>query len=83
MENVIFTLFVGISMATVNVQTDFEHSLGNYDILSFIMWQLTPQNNKLQIFRKSEAKKASYQPWSFNVYFQPNIGHQDKMISNS
>ena len=33
MKNVIFTLFVGVSMATVNMQKDFEHSLGNYDKL--------------------------------------------------
>ena len=32
------------------------------------MWMLTPQNKKFQIFRKSEAKKASNQPWSFEMY---------------
>ena len=31
------------------------------------MWMLTPQNKKFQIFRKSEAKKACYQPWSFRT----------------
>ena len=32
---------------------------------------LTPQNKQLQIFRKPEAKKASYhQPWSFEYMSQ-------------
>ena len=36
MQHGIFTLFVCVSMATVNMQTDVEQSLGNYDILPFL-----------------------------------------------
>ena len=46
-----FTLFGGVSTATMNAQTDV---FGNYGIL-------------LQIFRKSETKTTSYQPWPFKT----------------
>ena len=36
MQNGIFTLFVSVSMATVNMQMMFEHSLDNYGILSLL-----------------------------------------------
>ena len=53
MQNDIFTSFVGVSMATVNIQTDLEHSLGNYDILHLSCGMKMHKIKKLQIFRKS------------------------------
>ena len=49
------------------------------------MWMLTSQNKKIQIFRKSEAKKASYQPWSFVywiVYAPRKHWHMVKRVIN-
>ena len=51
MKNGIFTLFVGVSMATVNMQTD-EHSFGNYGILPL---SYECQHHKMRNFKFLET----------------------------
>ena len=65
MQNDIFTSFVGVSMATVNIQTDLEHSLGNYDILPLSCGMKMHKLRNFKFSENLEAKIASYRLWPF------------------
>ena len=47
----------------------FVHSFDKYGILPLLCESKPQKNKKLNIFRKSEAKIASYQTWPFPIFF--------------